>query len=252
MANAQSPEAYYQQIAALLANVPDLTDFDEEWNLPDETVRWLSRASALVRAACPVEMFATQLDMTIDNLIATFQPKQNGRTIISLMNRALAKLEIQLPAAAQGAFVNVGSNFDAITAFAKVLAAVRDEVLIVDPYMDEKALTEFAVLVPEGVAIRLLTDSASMKASLEPMAEKWIEQYAGTRPIALRATAPKTLHDRLILVDGAEAWILTQSLKDFAQRSPASLQRTDPDTAKMKIDAYGDIWTDAAEVCATR
>lgn len=167
------------------------------------------------------------------------------------MNRALAKLELQLPASARGAFVNVGSNFDAIAAFAKVLAAAHEDVVIVDPYMDEKALTEFAVLAPEGVSVRLLTDSSSMKASVELMAKKWIEQYASARPLALRATNPRTLHDRLLLIDGTDAWILTQSLKDFAQRSPASLQRTDPDTAKMKIDAYEGIWAGAAEVCAT-
>ncbi|MED5546220.1 MAG: hypothetical protein VYD90_13300 [Pseudomonadota bacterium] len=140
MANTQSSEAYYQQIAALLADAPDLTDFDEDWSLPDETVRWLGHASALIRAAFPLETLSIQLDSTIDNLIKTFSPKQNARMIISLMNRALANLELQLPASAQGAFVNVGSDFDAIAAFAKVLTTARGDVLIVDPYMDEKAL----------------------------------------------------------------------------------------------------------------
>jgi len=32
-------------------------------------------------------------------------------------------------------------------------------------------------------------------------------------------TTPRAPHDRLIVVDGAQAWTLTQSLKDFAGRS---------------------------------
>lgn len=250
MSNSQSPEAYYQQLTALLASAPNLTDFDEEWTLPPDTIRWLGRASAVVRAAVPLGLVATQLDVAIDNLIKTLRTKENAKMIIALMNRALAQLELQLPASAQGAFVSVGSDFDTIAAFAKVLTAATVDVLIVDPYMDETALTDFAVLVSENIPVRLLTDSGSMKAGIEPMAKRWIEQYRDARPLALRATPPRTLHDRLLLVDGADAWILTQSLKDFAKRSPASLQRTDADTAKMKVDAYEGIWSAAAQIAA--
>jgi len=52
---------------------------------------------------------------------------------------------------------------------------------------------------------------------------------------------PKTLHDRAIFVDKAKAWTLTQSLKDFAKRSPAEIVRAD-DTAALKIAAYEAIW----------
>ena len=43
-----------------------------------------------------------------------------------------------------------------------------NDILIVDPYLDEKVLTEFALLTPAKVAIRLLTDAGSHKASLLP------------------------------------------------------------------------------------
>ena len=248
MPNAQSPEALHQQLAVLLVNTPDLTGFDNKYNLPAQTVQWLGRASAVVQAAFPMAIMSIQLDHAIDQLIRTMRPEENARTIISLINRALAKLEIRLPASAQGAFVSVGSGFDAIAAFSKVLAAAKVDVLIVDPYMDESALTEFAVLVPEGVSVRLLTDSSSMRASLNPMAKRWVEQYGGARPLALRATAPRSLHDRLLIIDTADAWILTQSFKDFARRSPATLQRSDIETAKMKIGAYEEIWATATNV----
>jgi len=43
------------------------------------------------------------------------------------------------------------------------------------------------------------------------------------------------------------AWILTQSLKDFAKRAPAEIVRAD-DTAALKIDAYEAIWASAVVV----
>lgn len=242
-------EISYQQIASLLADAPNLTAFDEEWNLPPETVRWLGRASAAVRAADPIGMLPTQLDVAIDMLIKTVGTKQNARAIIALMNRALAQLELKLPATGQGAFINVGQDFDASAAFAKVLVAAKTDVLIVDPYMDETALTDFAVLVAEKVQVRLLSDNGSKKAGLEPMAKKWIGQYGGARPLALRVTEPRLLHDRILVIDKDEAWILTQSIKDFAKRSPASMVRTDEETAMLKMSAYEELWANADLVC---
>lgn len=251
MADTNLIEAQFQQIAALLAEAPNLTDFDGSWNLPKDTIRWLGRASAITKAAFPLGFISIQLDQAIDNLVKTYKPEENARTINSLLNRVLASLEFQLPASSQGVFVNAGSSFDAISAFSKVLGEVKKDILIIDPYMDETALTEFAVLIPEGVQIRLLADSGSIKPSLEPMANKWIQQHNALRPLSLRVTDPKALHDRLLLVDQCEAWILTQSLKDFARRSPASLQRTNPETTKMKIDAYETAWAGAKVVCST-
>jgi hypothetical protein len=52
------------------------------------------------------------------------------------------------------------------------------------------------------------------------------------------------LHDRLIIVDGAQVWVLTQSLNAFVVRSPATIVRVDGETAALKIKAK-DIWDKA-------
>ncbi len=244
-------ESIYQQLGALLSAAPDLTAYDNDWNLPGETTRWLSRASALVHAAGASTMLeAAKLDSAIDAVVKTFQPEQNARIIIMVLNKVLARLEFELPAQSQGGFVTTGSDFDAIAMVGKVLSAATSDVLLIDPYLDQSALTDFAVLVPERVAVHLLTDSASMKPGLKPTVEKWASQYGATRPIAARATPPRTLHDRLIIIDQTDAWILTQSLKDFAKRSPASLQRTGAETAQMKVHAYAAIWAASTDLIA--
>jgi hypothetical protein len=45
-----------------------------------------------------------------------------------------------------GAFIPAGNAFDAMAAIGSVLRTAKQGVFIVDPYMDEKALTDFAPL----------------------------------------------------------------------------------------------------------
>jgi hypothetical protein len=162
----------------------------------------------------------------------------------------LAAAELRAPASAQGAFIPAGNAFDAFAAVSKVLQTATTDVLIIDPYMDEAALTEFGCAVPHGITLRLLADAAHVKATLEPAARRWISQYGAAKSLSARLAPPRTLHDRAILIDGTTAWTLTQSLNAFAKRSPAEIVRAD-DTAQLKIDAYDAIWNGAQEIAST-
>lgn len=73
-------------------------------------------------------------------------------------------------------------------------------------------------------------------------------QFGASRPLEVRVSAPRALHDRLILVDNSSAWSLTQSLKDFAGRSPASVLRVPVDIAQMKIGFYEQVWSSSNPV----
>jgi hypothetical protein len=50
------------------------------------------------------------------------------------------------------------------------------------------------------------------------------------------------LHDRFIAIDGKEVWLLSQSLREFAERAPATVVLFDPSLAPDKLDAYEAIW----------
>jgi hypothetical protein len=123
-----------------------------------------------------------------------------------------------------------------------VLKTATRDVLIVDPYMDEKALTDFGLLTPERITVRLLADKNSVQDSLPPAVERWTRQYGDKRPLEAKLTPRRALHDRAIFVDGKGAWVLTQSLKDFATRAPGVIFRVDEAVAALKIPAYEDLW----------
>src|SRR5205814_5682968 len=106
-------------------------------------------------------------------------------------------------------FIPAGNSFDAFAALSKVLQTAAQDVLMVDPYMDETALTEFGGAVAQNVRLRLMADEKDCKPTLQPAAAKWVQQYGATRPLLLRLAPPKSLHDRAIFIDQKVAWTLT-------------------------------------------
>lgn len=239
------PEALYRQLGQLVADMP--RDLSGPGPISADTHHWLGRAAALVEESADDILQREQIAFTVasDSLHGALQ-QQNAHRIVAILHRALARAELKAPAAARGAFIAVGAAFDLFQVIGKLLREATKDVLIVEAYMDATVLTDFAPLAAEGVAIRLLTDSFYTKAgTLQPPVERWVKQYGATRPLAVRITAPRLLHDRLIFIDGARTWSLSQSFKDFARRSPGSVLRVEAEIAKQKLDAYEQMWAGA-------
>lgn len=231
-----SPEALYLQLGQLVAEMPDLIAAP----ITQDVNQWLGRATALVSESGNLAD-SVAVNVAANHLTGALR-ETNAQTIAAIVHRALAIAEMKAPAGAKGAFIAAGSAFDAFSAVGKVLARARGDILIVDPYADGKALTDFAVQASEGISIRILAGESEHKATLNPAAQNWTRQFAGSRPLEVRLAPPKTLHDRLIILDEKEAWSLTQSLNAFATRSPATIVRVDEEIAAMKVAAYQPIW----------
>jgi hypothetical protein len=161
------------------------------------------------------------------------------------MFRVLARAEAKAPVSARGGFIPVGKPLDAMATVARLLGEATDDTLVVDPYAEASLLTDFLPATPQKVSVRVLSDERTHKPTLKPAAERWVEQFGVTRPLEVRVAPSRSLHDRLIFLDSKEVWVLGQSFNALAVRSPTSLLKADPELAKMKIDAYGQIW-DAA------
>jgi hypothetical protein len=185
-----SAEALYAQLGELLQTMPDLT---AKGPFRPETLRWLGRAQALVTDAegVPAEYEFSHWRNNLDNYV--YRPASAER-IASLIYRALATVELEVPASA-GTFIPAGNTFDAMAATTKIFTLAKSELLIVDPYLDEKILTEFALLAPTGVRLKLLSDAAGYKETLITASQKWAHQYGSTRPLEVRLAPARTLHD---------------------------------------------------------
>lgn len=236
-------EALYHQLGQIISDEPKIPSGDKRGS--SETLRWLGRAEALIDEVSGIvdhHKFGT-LRTTMLTAIATDAESQM-RHIRGLLYAALARAEINAPTAARGAFIPAGNSFDALTAVAGVLRECRGSILVVDPYMDAVALTDFFPMVTEGVPLRLLASGKQRNAGLPEAVERWKVQYAQARPVELRLAAPRLLHDRLIM-DEVSVWSLSQSFNAIAQRSPAMVQRVGADIALAKREAFVDMWDSA-------
>ena len=179
-----------------------------------------------------------------------FVPAPRRRGLASIVDRRLQRAAPSpaRPAAAAegGALIARHAPFEVFAELSKVVRAARNEILIVDPYVNATALTDIAVCAREGVRIRILGDRAGVKSSLGPAVSRWQAQYRAARPLEVRLSATKSLHDRLLLIDRTEVWNLSQSIADFASRSPASIERSGSVIAREKADIYLGLWTTAA------
>jgi len=243
MLTAADWEALYHQLGQVISDEPHIPSGDERGST--EILRWLGRAEALIEVVSGIVDHHKFGNFRTTMLALTRADAESPmRHIRGLLYTALAKAEINAPTAAKGAFIPAGNSFDALTVVAGVLRECTGSILIVDPYMDAVALTDFLPMATEGIPLRLLASSKQRNAGLPEAVERWKGQYAQVRPIELRLAVPRLLHDRLIM-DDVSVWSLSQSFNAIAQRSPAMVQRVGADIALAKREAFMEMWGSA-------
>jgi hypothetical protein len=241
------PADLYARLGELLGTMPDL---DASGEIPADTHRWLAQAYVLVDAAgLPID--AIQLTSAANWLCRPIGYEGQAAIIRGIVHRAFAVVEFKTPPAARGMFIAAGNVHDAMVRIGNVLHAAKSDVLIVDPYLNEKVLSEFALMAPEGAPIRLLADryQVEKKAQLLPPAVKrWEQQYGSARPLRTKLAQRGKLHDRSIMIDGVDAWVLTQSFNAFAESAHGMIVQVDRETAALKITAYEELWQSAIDL----
>ncbi len=230
-----TPEELYFELGRLVAEMPEMaTPVTAEMN------NWLARAVPLVQATGGLAE-AIQLIAALEHVDGAL-PARKAQTISDIVHRAFAQVELQAPPAVQGAVIVVDDSFDAYMAVRKVLGTAKTDVLLVDPAAGAKLLTDYAVMAPDKVVVRLLADEAEYNELLMTAAQRWAQKFGSYRTLTARLAPARTLHDRLILVDNATVWVLGQSFNNLARRARTSLVRARPEAAARKIAVYAEIW----------
>lgn len=241
------PDRLYHELGYLIAEMPNLAE--PQWQT-SEAQRWLGRASARIEQSGNL-VDAAAFNAAVNNLCSNPRfPNHIAAVprIATILYRVLARAELQASPASRGAFIPVGEIFSAFSALSKILSEATSTVMFVDPYADANLLTDFAVLVPDGVTTRVLADAGSKKGALAPALRHWVQQYGPERPLEGRLAPARSLHDRLIIIDERVSWSLGQSFNALAARAPTSLMRADLETADLKIQAHKLIWQTSAPI----
>jgi hypothetical protein len=226
-----------------------MPNFHEGSSQTPEGGMWLGRAAAMVEAGgtpADSEAFAIAMDAVIGEN-NSFKHGQAVDKVRSILFRTFARVESKAPSNLQGSYIPAGNAFDALSVISRVFATARAELLVVDPYADEKLLRDFAPLAAEGVHLKILSDTSYVKPSFKPACDRWLQQF-NNRPLEARLTPARQLHDRLIIIDDKEVWIVTQSFKDLAERAPASVTRFESESADLKLNSYRAMWATAQPI----
>lgn len=241
MTDPLTAEAIYLRLGSLIADAPDL-----KADPTPDTRRWVARVFAVIEGSNLLDGVSVASFQIASQSLEGVLREMNADRILAIAHQALAKAELHAPAGLQGAFIAAGHSFDAFAAVGKALGTATGDVFIIDPYADAKLLTDYAPLAPETASVRVLTEATTHSKSLKPAAEHWRQQMK--QPLEVRIASPRTLHDRLILIDGKTAFVLGQSFKDLAARAHTSLVRMPLDAGKLKVEAYELMWSSATPI----
>lgn len=234
---ARAPAAGLAEARELVATIPALETCDLA--APD-VQRWIGRACALI------DEFGTLSDKVGFNssvrfLVSTLREK-SGHEMRALLNKTLARMEQEVGGQKGAALINAGDVFAGFVSITDTIRRATRVVWIVDPYMDDTILRDYGPVVPEKVLLRLMTAHKKQNAAIVPAVKKWQQSHGAQRPVDARLAPQRALHDRFIAIDGKEVWLLSQSLRDFAERSPATVVLFEEHLAQDKLDAYEAIW----------
>lgn len=126
------------------------------------------------------------------------------------LDQIFKALEAGKPEPSQGIFYD-GQIFDAYTFTSNIIRRAKNEIILIDNYIDEVTLTHLAKK-SEQVKVRLYTKTISKQVNLD--LKKVNEQYAHTFEII----EFKSSHDRFLIIDQKELYHLGASLKDLGKK----------------------------------
>lgn len=224
------------QLKGLLARAPSFADYEPT---SAEHQDWLGQAHARVQRWNAGE--ASSFRLAANSLVGQLMRDHSLATVFGILNRAVADLELQVPASPAQAF-GPGAVYDFFKALNTVISSTQSSLLIVDPYMDDTIFDTYLSAVPKTVAIRLLVEGYSAK--VKPAAQRFASQHGN--PIEARRSPE--FHDRVIFVDTSECWVLGMSIRKAAESKPTYLAPLSPDIAALKLSHYERVWSNATAI----
>lgn len=125
------------------------------------------------------------------------------------IEQIFAALESAKPRLKQGVFFD-GQIFDAYVFISEIIKAAKNEIVLIDNYIDDSTLT---ILLKKraGVKVNLLTKSCSRQLLLD--VERVNQQYGGFEVHHFDKS-----HDRFLIIDQTVVYHIGASLKDLGKK----------------------------------
>jgi len=154
----------------------------------------------------------------------------------SLLRSLISELSLCLPEEEIKGVYQPGDEYEFYRDLSTLVAKAKQDVFIVDAYLDETVFNLYVEKVLAGVPVRIL--SSNISTNVETVAK----MYARGKPLELHSSV--TVHDRVVYLD-QRGWVVGQSIKDAAKKKPTYMIELAEPMLTASRDAYGAIWSTA-------
>jgi hypothetical protein len=211
-----------------------------------EVKRLLARTYVVIEATGQVSDYVG-FRSAIDHLDSASPgwTEKGVKSIETIFARALARAELQSDMGGNTHFVGAGAEFSAAVAVKNIVSQASKLVRFIDPYAGMEILQIFGTLCEENIKIEVLADKKHRKPDLAAALTTWTAQYGSTRPVEIRLSPTKRLHDRAIFIDNSKVWIVGQSFNALATRSATSMVPITGQASELKLEAYKQLWAES-------
>jgi len=225
-----------QKLRQALEQMPDLASFNK--SNPAHS-QWIGRTLALIREVDKAD--ALKFDLASQLIGNDVLKENNYAQMHSVLEMVIATLELQNPEQRQTVY-GPGAQYDFYRDLKRIIEGAVKSVFIVDPYINTELFDLYVEKIRDGNDVRLLTNAFdSATATL-------IKKYQAKTNIHFQAKRSQSIHDRVIIIDGAECWVLGQSIKDAATKKPTYIAPLPSDVVSLKQAHYETIWNAAQAI----
>ena len=129
-------------------------------------------------------------------------------------------------------------QYDFLRDLKEIILGAQTEVFVIDPYFDGQAFETYLGPLGSNCSIRILCSRYSSEVAGH------VTAFAAQHNIYPELRKSQYLHDRLVIIDSSDCWIVGGSIKD-AGKKPTYLVPLQPSIAPTKIDIYERLWQKA-------
>ena len=158
----------------------------------------------------------------------------------ALLRSLIDTLYLQLPEKEiKGVYEPGGDEYAFYRDLSSLVATVKNDIFIVDAYLNEQVFNLYVSKVPDAADVRILSNN------IGPNVVIVAEKYAKSHQLKLRSSG--SIHDRMLFLD-QRGWVTGQSIKDAAQKKPTYLIELNEPLLTAAREAHDKIWKQARDI----